>query len=95
MSIFKKLFGNVAKTDTKKEAKSEPIENKPVETQRLLILNHLREKRSITSWDAITMYRITRLSAIIFILRQSGFDIRTEMVKKNKKSYALYLFLEL
>ena len=34
------------------------------------ILNHLITKGSITSWEAIKEYGITRLSAVIFNLRK-------------------------
>lgn len=42
-------------------------------TQR--VIEHLLEKGSITSWDAIKLYGATRLSAIIFNLRDRGFVI--------------------
>ena len=35
-----------------------------------IILNHLRKQKSITSIEAFELYRITRLSAAIFTLRQ-------------------------
>lgn len=43
------------------------------------VLEHLREKGSITSWEAIKEYGATRLSAIIFNLKEKGFEINTEM----------------
>lgn len=42
-----------------------------------LVLQHLLEKGSITSWEAIENYGATRLSAIIFNLRARGYDINT------------------
>lgn len=42
-------------------------------TQR--VIEHLLEKGSITSWDAIKLYGATRLSGIIFNLRHRGFAI--------------------
>lgn len=39
------------------------------------VLTHLKDKGSITSWEAITLYRATRLSAIIFNLRRRGHNI--------------------
>lgn len=45
------------------------------------VLNHLKENGSITSWEAIKEYGITRLSVIIFNLRQKGIDIKTEKIR--------------
>ena len=53
------------------------------------VLNHLK-KRPITSWQAITMYRATRLADIIFKLRGRGFNISTELVEDGKVRYARY-----
>ena len=44
------------------------------------VLDYLQEHGSITSWDAITKFRITRLSSIIYTLRHSGYDIKSTMV---------------
>ena len=43
----------------------------------LAVLKHLQEKGSITSWEAIELYRATRLSAIIFNLNKK-YNIVTE-----------------
>ena len=53
------------------------------------VLNHLK-KRPITSWEAITQYRATRLADIIFKLRGRGFNISTELVEDGKVRYARY-----
>ena len=53
------------------------------------VLNHLK-KRPITSWQAITMYRATRLADIIFKLRGRGFNISTELVEDGSVRYARY-----
>lgn len=53
------------------------------------VLNHLK-KRPITSWQAITMYRATRLADIIFKLRGRGFNISTELVEDGAVRYARY-----
>ena len=45
------------------------------------VLAHLKRFGSITSADAFTKYRTTRLSAIIFELRRKGYDIVTEDIK--------------
>lgn len=44
------------------------------------VLNHLRKhKKGITSMEAFWKYRITRLSAKIFELREKGYRIHTIM----------------
>ena len=43
--------------------------------QRFLILRHLRHFGSITSWEAIREYGVTRLSAVIFDLHKNGINI--------------------
>ncbi|WP_162930788.1 helix-turn-helix domain-containing protein [Lactococcus allomyrinae] len=35
------------------------------------ILNHLKEQKTITSLEAFQLYNITRLSAIIYVLRHT------------------------
>lgn len=57
---------------------------------------HLIEKGSITSWEAIKEYGATRLSAIIFNLRNRGMNIKTEKVEfidrfGNKSQFAKYI----
>lgn len=48
------------------------------------VLKHL-ERKSITSLEAFDKYGITRLSAVIFNLRDAGYDIGTEMIEvKNR-----------
>ena len=59
------------------------------------IIAHLRKYKSITSNEAIKRYGATRLSGIIFILREKGFGIETEMPQgKNRyghiSNYAIY-----
>lgn len=39
------------------------------------VIEHLLQNGSITSWDAIMLYGATRLSAIIFNLRDRGYMI--------------------
>ena len=41
-------------------------------TQKDIILQHLKDYGSISSWEAIKEYGATRLSAIIFILKKDG-----------------------
>jgi hypothetical protein len=41
------------------------------------VKKHLLEKGSIDSWTAINLYGATRLSAIIFKLRERGYNIES------------------
>lgn len=59
------------------------------------VIKHLRKYKSITSLEAIELYGATRLSSIIYILRDKGFGIETEMTQgKNRyghvTNYAIY-----
>jgi len=56
-----------------------------------LIQQHLIKKGKITSWEAIIEYSATRLSDIIWKLRNAGWDITSEWVtKKNGTRYTVY-----
>jgi len=46
-------------------------------TKTKMVKNHLERGETITSLDAIQLYGATRLSSIIFNLRQRGLDIAT------------------
>lgn len=60
------------------------------ENQHSLIKKHLNRKGSITSWEAIQQYGCTRLSAVIYDLRNDGMKIRTDHVtKKNRYGYTV------
>jgi hypothetical protein len=61
-----------------------------------LVEKHLLKKKSITSWEAIELYGATRLSAIIFGLRDK-YDIITKMVDGkdrfgNQIRFAKYVY---
>lgn len=43
-----------------------------------LVENYMREHGSITSWEAITLFRATRLSDIIFRMRKRGLVIENK-----------------
>lgn len=63
------------------------------------ILAHLKENGSITSWEAIQLYACTRLSSVVFNLRNRGFNIVTEPVifvdkYGDKNTYAKYVYVE-
>jgi len=49
--------------------------------QMAKIREHLRKRKSITSWQAIELYGCTRLSDKIFQLRNKGWDIETHMIE--------------
>lgn len=58
-------------------------------TQRQLVLKHL-QKKSITSWDAIQLYGITRLAAVICDLKDAGHIITKQMESADGKRWARY-----
>lgn len=64
-------------------------------TQKEKVLKHLKEHGSITSWEAITKYHATRLSDIIFKLREQGYDIETinEKNADGAGTHARYKFI--
>lgn len=51
-----------------------------IQHQAPVIIRHLIKYGTITSYDAISLYHVTRLSAVIFNLRRLGYCIET--VKK-------------
>lgn len=64
---------------------------KRADTQEAVILKHLQEHGSITSYEAFMRYGITRLSGRIFDLRRKGYAVTTVMRHKNGKHYAAYM----
>lgn len=69
-------------------------------TQKAEILKHLKEKGSITSFEAFANYGVTRLAAIIHVLRtKQGLNIQTSKQRgknryNNPTIYAKYTLLE-
>ena len=59
-------------------------------TQENIILDHLKEHKFITTSEAIQEYRITRLSARIYELREKGYQIITKNITENGKTFAEY-----
>ena len=60
-------------------------------TQNQIILQHLRQRGSITSMEAFAEYSITRLSGRIHELRAQGYKITTGKEKaRNGAIYAVY-----
>ena len=61
---------------TEKEARQmKLLTEAKIKTQR--VLAHLQKYGSITSWEAITQYKATRLSSIIFNLKEKGYNIES------------------
>lgn len=44
--------------------------NRRMANKTALILEHLQKNKTITSWEAIEKYEVTRLSAVIYNLRK-------------------------
>ena len=71
-----------------------------MKTKKQKIKEHLESGKSITSWEAIELYNVTRLAAIIFNLKEKGWIIKTtNMSKKNNSGetikYAKYTYYPL
>ncbi len=62
-------------------------------TQNQLILNYLKKGNSITSLEALQKFNCFRLSARIFNLREDGYNIITNHITDNEKTYARYTLL--
>ena len=54
------------------------------------VLMHLRKKRTITSWQAIQLFKATRLADIIYRLRNRGEFIVSETVENENAKFARY-----
>lgn len=54
-------------------------------SQRLRIIEHLRDCGSITDLEAYSEFGIRRLGARIWDLRRDGYDIETEMVEGHNR----------
>lgn len=67
-----------------------------IESKTQKVLRHLITRKSITSWEAIKLYRATRLSAIIYTLRKRGYIIESvpEYNKSTKTNFARYVLLK-
>lgn len=58
-------------------------------TQGQMVLHHLKHNKSINSSDALTLYGISRLAAVIYQLVGAGVKIHSER-RKGVKKYATY-----
>lgn len=54
-------------------------------SQRSAVLQHLLTYGTITSWEAIREYGATRLSAIIYDLRDMGYVIGGDMIEDTNR----------
>lgn len=69
---------------------------KPQLSQLEQVMTHLLKRGSITTWQAITEYDITRLSAVIYRLKnEQGMRIDSNLVtttnkKGNTKRFTVY-----
>ena len=61
------------------------------DTQTVKILRHLKRYGAITSMEAFELYYTTRLSAIIFRLREEGFDIDTRRIQHKEANFGKYV----
>ena len=62
-------------------------------SQNQMVLEHLEKHRSITGWDAISKYHITRLAARIKNLKDSGHNIITVMEYAESRRWAKYTLM--
>lgn len=60
------------------------------QSKNALVLKHLQSGRPLTSWEAIQLYRHTRLAAYIEDLKKRGYEIETELIPKGRTRYAVY-----
>lgn len=54
------------------------------DSQISLVLNHLQSGKEITPLEALNKYGCFRLGAVIFKLKQEGYNITRELRKINK-----------
>ena len=58
--------------------------------QTTMVEQYLIQKGHISSWEAIKLFGATRLSAIIYALRNGGMNIKTERHQhKNRYGYTV------
>lgn len=67
------------------------------DTQKKRVLAHITKYGRITSNEAFTWYGITRLAAVIFMLRKDGYNIVTQDTTGENRygetcRYATYVF---
>jgi hypothetical protein len=70
--------------------KSQVAKDNSYETKMEMIKSHLYEKGNITSLEAIKLYNATRLSDVIFKLKQKGLDITTTPETYGRSRFVRY-----
>ena len=60
--------------------------------QKEIVLNHFKKRKSITSWEAIQKYSITRLAAVICELKGTH-NIVTVIETAEGKRWARYTYM--
>lgn len=62
------------------------------DSQSMKVLRYLERGNKITSYEAFVKFNITRLSAVIWILRNDGYKIESRMVNNGdgRTNYAEY-----
>ena len=63
---------------------------KPKLTQTQVVKNHLLSGKSITTWEAIQLYRITCLATRISELRRLGLQIKQKRIDSDDTHWQLY-----
>ena len=81
------------------EVKPKNLRKENENTQFSKVRNHLIREGQIDSWTAINLYGATRLSAIIYKLRDRGYNIisvRNSTLNRDKKlcNFTTYIFNE-
>lgn len=60
-------------------------------TKQFQVLEYLRTHDSISSIEAFELFRVTRLAAVIWLLKDQGYAITTEYFSGNTHGrYAVY-----
>jgi hypothetical protein len=77
--MSEEMQGNLFEDKPKKEIS--------LNTKTGKVLQHLKRCGKITSWEAITLYRATRLSGIIYNLKEYGYDITCVKMKGKDGAY--------
>ena len=60
------------------------------DSQKKLILIHMKMYKTITSWEAINKFGATRLSGIIHTLRKEGYNISSTRIDADGKNCVEY-----
>lgn len=67
---------------------SQKVKRKVSRSQKLLM--HLLKGRTISGTQALNMFGIYRLSGVIKVFRDRGFEIDTKMITRSGRRYGVY-----